>query len=224
MWTLPIVSGARLSHGEERIWSDSHYILWLTCQEFLGMFIGLVTNGGRYLVVFLGILFRERGRFNGVLPFQNMCQLCSHLATSLSVLLLSMQHKSLTRIWPESLFLAWESGLWNYLLGLLCSKWMCSLKGRFCGLMTCFTERLLLHACLLSCVYSVLVARDNDIQKTIDTRTLLVNAINFGGLSISSSNQWPWDQSSTINCQLFIFLYFTTYHLLKTIVFLERFW
>ena len=63
------------------------------------------------------------------------------------------------------------------------------------GYQICFTDRLLLHGCLLSCVYSVLV---DNIQKTIDTCTLLVTAINFGGLSISSSNQRCWVQPPTI--------------------------
>ena len=71
-------------------------ISFLTHQEFLGVLIDLVPNGGA-VVAFFGMLFTERGIITEDLPMQNTSQFM-FTPTSLDALLLSMQYKSLMGI------------------------------------------------------------------------------------------------------------------------------
>ena len=95
----------RGGHSHESRRPDSHVgresgqipiiISFLTCQEFLGMLIGLVTNGAHGCLFCM--LFRERGVITEDLPLQNASQFM-FTPSSLDTLLLSVQYKSLMKI------------------------------------------------------------------------------------------------------------------------------
>ena len=83
----------------------------LTRQEFLGVLIDLEANGLRGCL-FWHATWRAR-RFNGSPAFSEHIPIM-FTPTSLSILLLSMQHQSLMGVWPDSLLPVWESGWRDY--------------------------------------------------------------------------------------------------------------
>ena len=97
-----IVSRSRLSSGE-RVWSIFHHLI--SNMPRISWRVNWVSDEWRHAVAFFGMLFRETED----LPLQNVSQFM-FTPTSLGALLLSMQYKSLMRIWPDSL-LPSESGL-----------------------------------------------------------------------------------------------------------------
>ena len=84
-----IILAARLSRGEEQVWSNSHHRL-VPNTPTISWYVNWLSDEWRRTVAF----FLACGILMEILPFQNTSQFM-FTATSLDALLLSMQHKSL---------------------------------------------------------------------------------------------------------------------------------